>query len=169
MASRSVNKVFLLGHLGKDAETRSTPSGQSVTSFTLATNRRVKDQQTGDWKDEPEWHNVVAWKAENVAPYLSKGKQVFVEGRLQTRKFQNKDGQDVYRTEVVCDDVILVSGGKGEGASLGGDEGSYSPEPVSRPRSAPPAQQRPPQAKPAARQPEPSSFDPGIGDDDVPF
>ena len=73
MASRSVNKVILLGHLGKDAETRFTPSGASVTSFTLATNRRWKDQQTGEWKDQTDWHNIVLWRSENLAQYLQKG------------------------------------------------------------------------------------------------
>src|ERR1700752_1970763 len=80
MASRSVNKVILLGHLGKDAETKFTPSGVSVTKFSVATNRRWKDQQTGEWKEETDWSNVVLWRQENLANYLTKGKQVDVEG-----------------------------------------------------------------------------------------
>ena len=80
MASRSVNKVILLGHLGKDAETKFTPSGTAVSNFTLATSRRWKDQQTGEWKEETEWHRIVLWRSENVSNYLLKGKQVYVEG-----------------------------------------------------------------------------------------
>jgi single-strand DNA-binding protein len=78
MASRSVNKVILIGHLGKDAETKFTPSGAAVTNYTLATNRRWKDQQSGEWKDETDWHRIVCWRMENVANYLLKGKQVYV-------------------------------------------------------------------------------------------
>src|SRR6202020_128704 len=79
MASRSVNKVILIGHLGKDAETKFTPSGVSRSNFTLATNRRWKDQQSGEWKEITDWHNVVLWRSENLTNYLQKGKQVYVE------------------------------------------------------------------------------------------
>src|ERR1700736_2521427 len=130
MASRSVNKVILVGHLGKDAETRFTPAGVSVTSFSVATNRRWKDQQTGGWKEETDWSNVGLWRQENLANYLTKGKQVYVEGRLQTRSYDDKDGKKQYRTEVVADDVILLGGRGGvgiEGAGTG---------PVSMPRTA---------------------------------
>jgi single-strand DNA-binding protein len=158
MASRSVNKVILIGHLGKDAETRFTTSGVSVTKFSVATNRRWKDQQTGDWKEETDWTNVVLWRQENLANYLTRGKQVFVEGRLQTRSYDDKDGKKVWATEVVADDVILL-GGRGEGSEGGG--------PASSPRSA-----RAPQAgggggsRPAE---EPAPSEHGITDDDVPF
>jgi single-strand DNA-binding protein len=158
MASRSVNKVILIGHLGKDAETRFTPSGVSVTKFSVATNRRWKDQQTGDWKEETDWTNVVLWRQENLANYLTRGKQVFVEGRLQTRSYEDKEGKKVWATEVVADDVILL-GGRGEGAEGAG--------PASAPRTA-----RVPQAgggsapRPAE---EPGPTDQGITDDDVPF
>ena len=112
MASRSVNKVILLGHLGKDAETKFTPSGVAKTSFTVATNRRWKDQQSGEWKEVTDWHNVVLWRSENVANYLLKGKQVYVEGRLETRSWEDQQsGQKKYMTEVVADDVILLGGG----------------------------------------------------------
>jgi single-strand DNA-binding protein len=160
MASRSVNKVILIGHLGKDAETRFTPSGVSVTKFSVATNRRWKDQQTGDWKEETDWTNVVLWRQENLANYLTRGKQVFVEGRLQTRSYEDKDGKKVWATEVVADDVILL-GGRGEGSGEAG--------PVSAPRSA----TRAPQASGGgggsrpAEEPGPSEH--GITDDDVPF
>jgi single-strand DNA-binding protein len=154
MASRSVNKVILIGHLGRDAETAYTASQTAVTKFSVATNRRWKDQQTGEWKEETNWTNVVMWRGENVAPYLTKGKQVFVEGRLQTRSYDDKDGKKVWTTEVVAEDVILL-GGRGEGGGGGPEE--YSQAPMrSAPRSGPaPA--------PAAPPPE------GISDDDVPF
>lgn len=162
MASRSVNKVTLIGHLGRDAETKFTPSGVAMTKFSVATNRRWKDQQTGEWKEETDWANVVLWRQENLANYLTKGKQVYVEGRLQTRSWDDKDGKKQYMTEVVADDVILL-GGAGAGASEGGgrparDEGFGPPQPVSMPRSA--------QRSKAA---EDTSFDQGITDDDVPF
>ena len=163
MASRSVNKVILLGHLGKDAETRFTPSGVARSTFTIATNRRWKDQQSGEWKEETDWHNVVLWRSENLANYLLKGKQVYVEGRLQTRSYDDKEGQKRYMTEVVADDLILL-GGRGDGGGQGGgDFEQRSERPVSMPRSA---QQRP---QPAASSAPPEDFNQGITDDDVPF
>ena len=155
MASRSVNKVILVGNLGKDAETKFTPGGAAVTKFTIATGRRWKDQQSGEWKEETDWSRVVLWRGENVAPYLTKGKQVYVEGRLQTRSYEDKDGKKVYATEVVAEEVILLGG-----TGRGGDE--FQQPPVSQPRSA----QR------VAQMPAHSSDDPfaqGITDDDVPF
>lgn len=124
MAS-SLNKVMLIGNLGKDAETRHTPSGTAVTNFAMATTTRYKDQATGDWKERTEWHDVVLWRGENVAPYLRKGKKVFVEGRLQTRSWEGQDGQKRYRTEVVCDPFGLMLLG-GRDASSGGAPGGYS-------------------------------------------
>ncbi|MEP6962902.1 MAG: single-stranded DNA-binding protein, partial [Acidobacteriota bacterium] len=91
MASRSVNKVILVGHLGRDAETAYTASQTAVTKFSVATSRRWKDQQSGEWKEETNWTNVVLWRGENVAPYLTKGKQIYVEGRIQTRSYEDKD------------------------------------------------------------------------------
>jgi single-strand DNA-binding protein len=155
MASRSVNKVILIGHLGRDAETAYTASQTAVTKFSVATNRRWKDQQTGEWKDETNWTNVVLWRGENVAPYLTKGKQVYVEGRLQTRSYDDKDGKKVWVTEVVAEDVILL-GGRGEGGAP--DEYAQEQPMRSAPRSRPAA--APAAAPPAAD---------GIGDDDVPF
>jgi len=158
--ARSVNKVILLGRLGRDAETKFTPSGASVTKFSLATNRNIKDQQSGEWKEETDWANIVLWKADNIANYLTKGKMVYLEGRLQSRSYDDKDGKKQYVTEVVANvqDVVLLSG-PGEGGAPR-DEG-YSQQaagPVSMPRGA----QRPKAA------PEPG-FDQGITDDDVPF
>ncbi|HEY7337538.1 MAG TPA: single-stranded DNA-binding protein [Bryobacteraceae bacterium] len=157
MASRSVNKVILVGHLGRDAETAYTASQVAVTKFSVATSRRWKDQQTGEWKEETDWSRVVLWRGENVAPYLTKGKQVYVEGRLQTRSYDDKDGKKVWATEVVADDVILL-GGRGDSAAAP-DEYSQEPSMRSAPRSRP-------AAAPAAAAPPPSE---GISDDDVPF
>jgi single-strand DNA-binding protein len=158
MASRSVNKVILLGHLGKDAETRFTPSGVACTNLTLATNRRWKDQQTGEWKEETDWHRLVLWRSENLSNYLTKGKQVFVEGRLQTRSYDDKDGKKVYTTEVVVDDIVLL-GGRGEAPA------EEFGQPVSMPRSA----ARP--GGPSQRQPSQpvEDLNQGVTDDDVPF
>jgi single-strand DNA-binding protein len=161
MASRSVNKVILLGNLGKDAETKFTPSGVPRSTFSLATSRRWKDQQSGEWKEETDWHNILLWRAENVATYLLKGKKVYIEGHLQTRSYEDKDGQKKYFTEVVCDELILL-GGRGDTTEApAGPAGEFAP-PVSMPRSAPRPQ--------AAVAPEPpDDLNQGITDDDVPF
>lgn len=147
MASRSVNEVRLIGTLGRDAESKFTPGGVSVTKFSIATNRRWKDKQSDEWKEEVDWHNITLWRGEGVTQYLTKGKQVYVGGRLQTRSY-DKDGVKVYATDVVADEVILL-GGKGQGES--GDR-----EPVSAPRSSRP-------------QAPVGEFPPGVGIDDVPF
>jgi single-strand DNA-binding protein len=157
MASRSVNKVLLIGHLGRDAETKFTPSGTSVTRFSVATNRRWKDQQTQEWKEETNWTNVVLWRQENLANYLTKGTQVYVEGRIQTRSYDDKDGKKVYATEVVADEVILL-GGRGDGG--------FESAPQSAGRSSAPGRGRP-ASGPAAP---PDDFEGmQITDDDVPF
>jgi single-strand DNA-binding protein len=161
MASRSVNKVILIGHLGKDAETKFTPNGTARTTFTLATNRRWKDQQSGEWKDVTDWHNIVLWRSENLTNYLQKGKQVYIEGRIESRSWDDKEGQKRYITEIVCEELILLGGRSDSGGGPGGTE--YSQQPVSMPRSARPA---PPSAPAAAP---PDEFNQGITDDDVPF
>jgi single-strand DNA-binding protein len=163
MASRSVNKVILIGNLGKTAETTYTPSGIARTRFSVATSRRWKDQQSGEWKEETDWSNVVLWRGEGVATYLTKGKQVYVEGRLRNHSYDDKDGKKVYATEVVAEEVILLGGRDDSGGGGGAparEEGYSAPQPVSMPRSA-----NPQRAKPA----EEPSFDQGITDDDVPF
>ena len=164
MASRSVNKVILIGHLGRDSETRFTTGGAAKTTFSVATNRRWKDQQTGEWKEETDWHNIVLWRQENVANYLTKGVQVYIEGRLQTRNYEDKDGKKVYITEVVGDSVILL-GSRGA-AEAAGAEGAQA-----QPASAPRGPQRVPSAAPApAPAPAPEEGDGGVvSDDDVPF
>ncbi len=162
MASRSVNKVILVGNLGRDAETKFTPSGAAVTRFAIATTRSWKDQQSNEWKEETNWTNVVVWRQENLANYLTKGKQVYIEGRLQTRSYDDKDGKKVYATEVVAEDVILL-GGRGE-ASAAGFEGSNT----SRARAGAGAggTRGGSSATPASG--EEDQFG-GITDDDVPF
>lgn|SRR5262249_18501076 len=114
--ARSVNKVILLGNLGRDAETKYTSSGVPCTNFTLATSRRWKDQQTGEWKEETDWHRIILWRSENVTPHLLKGKQVYIEGRLQTRNWEDKDGNKRSTTEVVADPGgLILLGGRGAG------------------------------------------------------
>ena len=161
MASRSVNKVTLLGHLGKDAETRYTGSQIPVTNFTLATNRRWKDQQTGEWKEETDWHNCVVWRAENLAPHLVKGKQIYLEGRLQTRSYEDKDGNKKYMTEVVAEaSSVILLGGRGADAAappMDDDAAQAGPPRAAASRGAGAA------AAPA----EAASQE--ISDDDVPF
>src|SRR5580704_15504770 len=138
MASRSVNKVILIGHLGKDAETKFTPNGTARTTFTLATSRRWKDQQSGEWKENTDWHNIVLWRAENLASYLQKGKQVYIEGRIESRSWDDKEGQKRYITEIVSEELILL-GGRGGDSGGGSGGGDYPQQPVSMPRSARPA------------------------------
>jgi single-strand DNA-binding protein len=149
---RSVNRVTLLGHIGKDADQKFTSSGISVANFSVATSRKWKDKQSGEMKEETEWHRVVLWRNEGIVPYLKKGKPVYIEGHLQTRNY-DKDGTKVYVTEIVADEVIL----------LGGDKSDRSDrQPASMPRSAKPAE------PPHAYAP-PDGAGWGPSDDDVPF
>ena len=124
--AKSVNKVILIGNLGKDPEVKYTPAGMAVANFSLATNERYKDKE-GQWQDRTEWHNVVAWQrlAEIAGEYLKKGRSVYIEGRLQTRSWDDKDGQKHYKTEVVANDLVLLGGREaGEGASSGRTRGA---------------------------------------------
>lgn len=118
----SLNKVMLIGKLGKDPELRYTASGTPVASFSIATSEKIKNK-AGDYEEKTEWHNIVLWSrlAELSGQYLSKGKMVYIEGRLQTRKWQDKDGKDRYTTEIVGDKVEFLSP-KSEGN--GGDQRS---------------------------------------------
>lgn len=115
----SVNKVFLLGNLGKDPELKQTPSGTSVCTFSLATTDRFKNKQ-GEQQDRTEWHNIVVWSklAEVCGKYLHKGKQVYIEGRIQNRSYDDKDGNKKYITEIVADQMQML--GKGDGPSVEG-------------------------------------------------
>jgi single-strand DNA-binding protein len=124
----SLNKVMLIGNLGKDPEVRYTTSGAAVASFSLATSERFKNR-SGEWEERTEWHNVTLWgrQAEVAGEYLSKGKTVYIEGRLQTRKWQDRDGRDRYTTEVVGERMQML-GGKGDGGSRQGGAGRVSEE-----------------------------------------
>ncbi len=128
----SVNKVILIGNLGKDPETRYAPSGAAITNVRLATTRNWKDKATGERKEETEWHSVVFYDrlAEIAGEYLKKGRPVYVEGRLKTRKWQDKEGQDRYTTEVIADQMQLLGSreGGGGGEFEGGGGGGYSRE-----------------------------------------
>ena len=158
MAGKSVNKVTLLGNLGKDPEVKYTPQGTAVAKLALATNERYKDKE-GQWQDRTEWHNVVLWQrlAEIAGEYLKKGSKVYIEGKLQTRSWEDKQtNQKRYMTEVVANDLVLL-GGRGEGS---GDSGGYS-------RGAAPGNnnfdQRTAEPEPAVAASSP------ISDEDIPF
>ncbi|PYX56775.1 MAG: single-stranded DNA-binding protein [Acidobacteria bacterium] len=148
MAGKSVNKVILIGNLGKDPEVKYTPAGTAVAKITLATNERFKDK-SGEWQERTEWHNVVLWQrlAEIAGEYLKKGSKLYVEGRLQTHSWEDKQtSQKKYMTEVVASDIVLL-GGRGEGAESGGHARGASasgggfdqrvPEPETAPASSP--------------------------------
>jgi single-strand DNA-binding protein len=130
---KSVNKVILLGNLGKDPEVKYTPSGVPVAKFSLATNERYKDK-AGEWQERTEWHNIVAWQrlAEIIGEYVKKGSKIYIEGRLQTSSWEDKQsGEKKYRTEIVANDVVLLSGrseggGEHEGRSSRGAAASGS-------------------------------------------
>jgi single-strand DNA-binding protein len=145
--ARGINKVIIVGNLGGDPETRYMPSGSAVTNLTVATNETWKDKQTGEQKDRTEWHKVAMFNrlAEIAAEYLRKGSQVYIEGKLRTRKWQDKNGQDRWTTEIIADEMQMLGGrgGAGGSAPMGSSD--------SGPSSAPP-------------QPGPDDFD-----DDIPF
>jgi single-strand DNA-binding protein len=128
--ARGVNKVIIVGNLGQDPETRYMPSGAAVTNFTVATNESWKDKQTGEQKDRTEWHRVAMFNrlAEIAAEYLRKGSQVYIEGKLRTRKWQGQDGNDRYTTEIIADEMQMLGGrgGSGGGGFGGGPQGSTS-------------------------------------------
>jgi single-strand DNA-binding protein len=115
----SVNKVILVGNLGRDAELRYTPGGAPVATLNIATTEVWNDKASGQKQEKTEWHRVVLWgkSAESLSEYLTKGKQIYVEGRLQTRKWQDKDGNDKYSTEIRSDRIVLLSGGGGGGGA----------------------------------------------------
>src|SRR6476646_10069426 len=116
----SVNKVILVGNLGRDAELRYTPGGAPVSTLNLATTEVWNDKASGQKQEKTEWHRIVLWgkQAESLSEYLTKGKQIFVEGRLQTRKWQDKDGADKYTTEIRADRITLLGGGGGGGGGM---------------------------------------------------
>ena len=122
--ARGINKVILIGHLGQDPDVRALPSGSSIANLRIATTESWKDKQSGEFKEQTEWHTVVLFgrTAEVAAEYLKKGSQVYIEGRLRTRKWQDKTGNDRYSTEVVGNDMQML-GGRGQGGGAAGAEG----------------------------------------------
>ena len=119
MASRGINKVILVGNLGKDPEVRYMPNGGAVANITLATSESWKDKQSGEQKEQTEWHRVVFYQrlAEIAGEYLKKGSKVYIEGKLRTRKWQDKDGQDKYMTEIIADEMQMLDSRGGAGSS----------------------------------------------------
>jgi len=124
----SVNKAILIGNLGKDPELRYTPSGQAVASFPLATSERYKDKE-GNWQERTDWHNIVVWgrQGETVKEYLKKGRSAYVEGRIQTRSYDDREGNKKWITEIVASRVQFL-GGRGEGDRSGGGQGTSESE-----------------------------------------
>ncbi|MGV6817404.1 MAG: single-stranded DNA-binding protein [Thiotrichales bacterium] len=157
MASRGINKVILIGNLGKDPETRYMPSGGAVTNVTLATSESWKDRNTGQDQERTEWHRVVFFNklAEIAGEYLRKGSKVYIEGSLRTRKWQGQDGQDRYTTEIVANEMQMLD-------SRGTASGGYDAPPMG---AAEPPSASTTGKKPAAT-PQPMADD---FDDDIPF
>ncbi|HEX4024534.1 MAG TPA: single-stranded DNA-binding protein [Steroidobacteraceae bacterium] len=136
--ARGVNKVILVGHLGADPETRAMPSGMSVANLRLATTENWKDKQSGEQQERTEWHSVALFGrlGEIAAEYLRKGSQVYIEGRLRTRKWQDKEGRDRYTTEIIASEMQMLGGrgggggGGGGGGAGGGGGGGFSEAPA---------------------------------------
>lgn len=149
--ARGINKVILVGNIGKDPETRYMPNGKAVTNFSVATSEAWTDKQSGDKQERTEWHNVVLFEklAEIAAEYLKKGSQVYIEGSLRTRKWQDKEGKDRYTTEIVGRDMQMLGGRPGAGGGMSSESSS---------RAAPERSSSPPPAAEA-----------GDFDDDIPF
>ncbi len=170
----SINKVILIGNLGRDPEVRYTPNGNAICNISVATTRNWKDKTSGDKVEETEWHRVVFYDrlAEIAGEYLKKGRPVYVEGRLKTRKWQDKEGKDVYTTEVIADNMQLLGGREGMGGGDAGGDSGYDQGGGGRgeSRAAPAARSAPPASRPAPTKPAPKSstgFD--DMDDDIPF
>jgi single-strand DNA-binding protein len=167
----SVNKVILVGNLGRDPETRYSPNGGAICNVRIATTRNWKDKATGEKREETEWHSVVFYDrlAEIAGEYLKKGRSVYVEGRLKTRKWQDKEGQDRYTTEIIATEMQLLGsrdGGGGGGTAPSDDGGGYARESAGAgaggARSAGGAGS-------GSRKPQPQPADLGDMDDDIPF
>ncbi len=151
--ARGVNKVILIGHLGQDPQQRAMPSGKAVVNLRIATTEQWRDKQTGENKEATEWHNVVMFDrlAEIAAEYLRKGSQIFVEGKIRTRKWQDKEGNDRYTTEIIANEMSML-GGRGAG-----DRSSTPPQDRSRDRG-----------EEQVSRPEPAGVAESF-DDDIPF
>jgi len=153
--ARGVNKVILLGNVGQDPQSRAMPSGKAVVNLRIATSKQWRDKTTGENKEATEWHTVVMFDrlAEIAAEYLRKGSQVYIEGELRTRKWQDKEGQDRYSTEIVANEMQMLGGRGGAGGGAGASR--------DRPAAAASSEERAPRPEPA-----------GVAenfDDDIPF
>ncbi|WP_079420478.1 single-stranded DNA-binding protein [Thiomonas intermedia] len=164
----SVNKVILVGNLGRDPETRFAPSGAAICNITIATSRNWKDKASGEKREETEWHRVVFYDklAEIAGEYLKKGRPVYVEGRLKTRKWTDKDGIEKYTTEIIAEEMQLLGGREGGGGGGGADDDGYS-------RSREAESGRAPSRPAPSRAPAPAASKPASDfsdmDDDIPF
>jgi single-strand DNA-binding protein len=166
--ARGINKVILVGNLGQDPEVRYLPSGGAVTNISLATAESWKDKQTGQPQERTEWHRIVFFNrlAEIAGEYLKKGSQVYIEGKLQTRKWQDQSGQDRYTTEIVANEMQMLGGRAG----MGGDQG-YAPAAQQPGASQPQAYSQPQSAPAPSAPPAPAPAPQGMDsfDDDIPF
>jgi len=164
-----LNKVTLIGNLGADPEVKYMPTGDAVANITLATSMRWKDRQTGERKESTEWHRVVFFRrlAEIAGEYLKKGSQVYVEGHLRTRKWQDQAGLDRYTTEIVADELHMLGSRSGGTANMGGDQAppSYNASAASKPDYS--AQASKPTSNASTMPPSPPTYD--DFDDDIPF
>jgi single-strand DNA-binding protein len=167
----SVNKVIVLGNLGRDPEVRYTPNGSAVCNLRIATTRNWKNKDSGEKMEETEWHSVVLYdrQAEIAGEYLKKGRPVYIEGRLKTRKWTDKEGVEKYTTEIVADSMQLLGGREGGGGGGGAEDdgGGYSERSAPAPRSAPASRAAPQAASRPAPQKSSTGFD--NMDDDIPF
>lgn len=171
--ARGINKVILIGNCGGDPETRYLPSGGAVTNITVATSESWKDKQSGQAQERTEWHRVVFFNrlGEIAGEYLRKGSKVYIEGSLRTRKWQDKEGQDRYTTEIVANEMqMLDSRGAGGGAPMGGGD-NYDAQPPASGRSydAPAKPNRPAAPAAPARNDAPPAGNFDDFDDDIPF
>jgi len=172
MASRGVNKVIVVGNLGKDPEMRYMPSGGAVANLTIATSESWKDKNTGEQREETEWHRVVMFNrlGEIAGEYLKKGSKIYIEGRLKTRKWQDNNGQDRYTTEIVASEMQMLDSrgsGGGGGDFGGGQQGGGYQKPNQNQGGTYPQQGQQPQQQPQNQQPASNGFD--DFDDDIPF
>jgi single-strand DNA-binding protein len=159
----SVNKVIIVGNLGRDPETRYMPNGEAVTNIAVATTEKWNDKASGEKKELTEWHRITFYRklAEIAGQYLRKGSQVYVEGRLQTRKWTDKEGVERYTTEIIADTMQMLGSRQGAGGSAPMDD-DYG----SAPATSAPRQNAAPAPRPAASRPAPNFSD---MDDDIPF
>ena len=166
----SVNKVIIVGNLGRDPEIRYMPSGDAIANIAVATSFKSKDKNTGEQKELTEWHRISFFGrlAEIVGQYLKKGSSVYVEGRLQTRKYTDKDGIERYATDIVAENMQMLGGRSGMGGDSGGmdDGGGYEPQQQQQQRPAPRQAPAAPAARPQPQRPAPNFSD---MDDDIPF